>query len=129
MEKNISFNGDLDSAIYYGNKEMMQHLWLNLLDNAIKYTPNGGDITVSVTQINDAITVKITDTGIGMNEQTKRFLFDPYFQGDSSHSQQGLGLGLSIAKRIVELCGGTIIVDSEETVGTTFTITLPVNSK
>lgn len=129
MEKNISFSGDLNSVMYYGNKEMMQHLWLNLLDNAIKYTPNGGEITVSVTNSDDSIIIKIADTGIGMNEQTKRFLFDPYFQGDSSHSQQGLGLGLSIAKRIVELCGGTIIVDSEETVGTTFTITLPVNSK
>lgn len=129
MEKKIEFSSNLDSVMFYGNKEMMQHLWLNLLDNAIKYTPNGGEVSVELTNLDDFVLVKIADTGIGMSEETKQYLFDPYYQGDTSHAGQGLGLGLSIAKRIVELCNGTISAESEASVGTTFTVTLPVNLK
>ena len=125
LDKKIEFSGEFPPVDYYGNKEMMQHLWLNLLDNAIKYTPIGGEINVEVSTKNKNIIVKISDTGEGMNEKTRAHLFDPYYQGDSSHSSQGLGLGLSIAKRIVELCGGTIEVKSELSVGSTFIVTLP----
>ena len=72
------------------------------------------------------IHVQISDTGEGMSEETLSHLFDSYYQGDISHSEQGLGLGLSIAKRIVELCGGSITVQSELGTGSIFTVTLPV---
>lgn len=72
------------------------------------------------------MTVTIADTGEGMSSETLEHLFDPYYQGDTSHSSNGLGLGLSICKRIVELCGGTIKAESELGTGSQFTIDLPL---
>ncbi|MCM1191878.1 MAG: ATP-binding protein [Butyrivibrio sp.] len=106
LDKKIEFSGKFPTAMFVGNKELMQHLWLNLLGNAIKFTPPGGEITAEVTLQDGSILVQIADIGEGMNEETLSHLFDPYYQGDVSHSAQGLGLGLSIAKRIVELCNG-----------------------
>lgn len=125
LEKDIELSGAFPEVMFYGNKEMMQHLWLNLLDNAIKYTPEGGTITVDVSEAEDFAVVKIADTGEGISEDVKVHLFEPYFQGDSSHSGQGLGLGLSIVQRIVELCHGVISVESAVGEGSTFTVRLP----
>lgn len=125
LQKNMDFDVSLDQVIYKGNKEMMQHMWINLLDNAVKYTPEGGKVTVSVREENGYAIVKIEDTGEGINKEIQKNLFDPYFQGDSSHSRQGLGLGLSIVKRIVELCKGKISVRSTQGKGSTFTVILP----
>ncbi|MDO4746266.1 MAG: HAMP domain-containing sensor histidine kinase [Bacillota bacterium] len=130
MKKDLEFEVDLNQVSYNGNKEMMQHMWINLLDNAVKYTPEGGKVTVSVHEENGYAIVKIEDTGEGISKDIQKYLFDPYFQGDSSHSRQGLGLGLSIVKRIVELCRGTISVRSTVGKGSIFTVILPkVNSK
>ncbi len=125
LDKQIEFSGDFTPVSFVGNKEMLQHLWINLLDNAVKYTPVGGEITVSNSFDDKGITVVIADTGEGMDEETMKHLFDPYYQADTSHSGQGLGLGLSIVKRIIELYGGSITVESEKTVGSTFTVWLP----
>lgn len=103
----------------------MQHLWMNLLNNAVKYTPAGGKITVRVTAQGESIAALISDTGEGMSAETQEHLFEPYYQGDTSHAGQGLGLGLSICRRITELCGGTISVRSEQGKGSCFTVTLP----
>ena len=126
LQKNMEFDVSLDHVMYSGNKEMMQHLWINLLDNAVKYTPEGGKVTLSVSEENGYAIVKIADTGEGMSKEVREHLFDPYFQGDSSHSRQGLGLGLSIVKRIVELCKGTITVRSKVGEGSIFTVILPM---
>ncbi len=126
LEKKIEFSGEFPTAMFTGNKELMQHLWLNLIGNAIKYTPTGGEIIVTVTPRDDCITVQVDDTGEGMTKETLEHLFDPYYQGDASHSRQGLGLGLTISKRIVELCSGTISAQSELGTGSRFTVTLPV---
>lgn len=125
LEKKIEFSGEFPTAMFTGNRELMQHLWLNLLNNAIKYTPVRGEINASVNQQEESIIVIIEDTGEGMDEDTLKHLFDPYYQGDTSHARQGLGLGLSICKRIVELCNGTISVKSEIGAGSQFTVTLP----
>ncbi len=126
LDKKIEFSGEFSPAMFVGNKELMQHLWLNLLGNAIKFTPTGGEITAKVTLHDGNILVQISDTGEGMSEETLSHLFDPYYQGDVSHSGQGLGLGLSIVKRIVELCSGSITVQSELGTGSKFTVTLPL---
>lgn len=126
LKKNMNFDVSLESVMYRGNKEMMQHMWINLLDNAVKYTPEGGKITVLVREENGYAIVKIMDTGEGISKDIQKSLFDPYFQGDSSHSRQGLGLGLSIVKRIVELCKGTISVRSTLGEGSEFTVILPM---
>ena len=128
MDKKIDFNGEFSSVKYLGNKELMQHLWMNILGNAVKYTPVGGEITVSVQKEGDHVSVIVSDTGEGISEKTLEHLFDPYYQGDSSHSRQGLGLGLSIAQRITELCRGTISVESKVSEGSIFKVTLPLDS-
>lgn len=125
LDKKIEFSGEFSPAMFVGNKELMQHLWLNLLGNAVKFTPSGGEITAEAALRDGSIIVQISDTGEGMSEETLSHLFDPYYQGEVSHSRQGLGLGLAIAKRIVELCGGGITVQSELGTGSTFTVTLP----
>lgn len=129
MEKKIEFSCEFPQILFRGNKEMMQHLWLNLLDNAIKYTPDGGEITVKAYQEKQVAVVQIADTGEGISEENQKKLFNPYFQGDSSRSRQGLGLGLAIAKRIVELCGGTITVESKLAEGSVFTIRVPIKKE
>ena len=104
----------------------MQHMWLNLLGNAVKYTPAYGEISVAVMPMPDSIAVRIEDTGEGMSKETLAHLFDPYYRGNASHSRQGLGLGLAIVKRIAELCNGSIEVQSELNAGSRFTVILPV---
>lgn len=127
MDKDIEFDGEnIPSLEYRGNKEMMQHLWINLLDNSIKYTPQGGKIKMSLEEVDGFAMVKITDNGEGISDEAKARLFIPYFQADASHSKEGLGLGLAIVMRIVELCKGSIHVDSKVGEGSTFTVKLPL---
>ena len=126
-EKHLNFSGDMDEIVYNGNEEIMQHLWLNLLSNAIKFTPDGGDIEVTLSKLNDMAVVSIADTGVGMDEETIKHIFEKYYQGDAGRKQNGLGFGLSLVHRIVELCGGTITVKSSLDEGSTFTVTLPLS--
>lgn len=123
-EKNINLVGDIDEVTYDGVEDMMQHLWLNLLNNAIKFTPEGGTITVSLKQEGKSIIATIADTGVGMSEEMVQRVFDKYYQGSSSKSGSGLGLGLSIVYRIIILCKAKIKVDSKLGEGTTFTVEL-----
>lgn len=126
LEKKQTFSGDFEKADFEGNRELMQHLWLNLIGNAVKYTPAGGEISVELKQTEESILVRISDTGTGMDKEIMEHLFDPYYQGDRSHSGQGLGLGLAIAKQIVELCHGEITVKSRVNEGSEFKVLLPV---
>jgi len=124
-KKNIDFTGEFQEVMYSGNKEIMKQLWINLMSNSLKYTPENGKVTLELKEKNSNIIVSIKDTGIGMSKADIFHIFDKYYQGDISHSTPGLGLGLSIVKRIVELCDGTINVESTEGLGSTFTICLP----
>lgn len=123
--KEINFSAELEPAIYNGNTDLMQQVWINLLSNAIKFTPEHGEITVRLRKEKDCVKVEISDTGRGMSEEEMTRIFVKYFQGDISHSNKGLGLGLSIAKRIIDLCGGKIEVTSAMDEGSTFTVKLP----
>ena len=125
-KKEISFTANLEPAEYGGNEELMRHVWINLLNNAVKYTPEGGEITVTLENRPGELAVTVADTGIGMSEEVRAHIFDKYYQGSASGSGgKGLGLGLSIVRRIVELCGGTIQVSSVEDQGSAFTVLLP----
>jgi signal transduction histidine kinase len=126
MEKQIDFTGNFPTLPFVGDKELIQHLWLNLIGNAVKYTPAGGEITVTLTAQGDHALVTVADNGEGMSEETQAHLFEPYYQGTSQYVSQGLGLGLSIAHRVTELCGGTIGVQSSLGLGTTFIVSLPL---
>ncbi len=123
-EKNINVVGNIDEVTYNGDEDLMQHLWLNLINNAIKFTPEGGTIEISLSEVDGKITVTISDTGIGMSEEMVHRIFDKYYQGSTNQSKGGLGLGLSIVYRIIVLCKGRIKVDSKLGEGTKFTIEL-----
>lgn len=125
MEKELDMTMDLDEAVYVGDYDLMQHLWINLLTNAVKYTPKGGSITVTLKNEEKFIAVSVADTGKGIPPEDRERIFDKYYQTDKSHSKRGLGLGLAICKRIVQLCNGSLTVESEVGVGSTFTVKLP----
>lgn len=123
--KNISMDVDLEKITYHGNASIMAHVWINLINNAIRYTDDGGRIRVTLQQQGSNIVMKVADSGRGMAPETQERIFERYYQADQSHSGNGLGLGLSIVHRIVELCGGTITVKSKVGEGSTFTVGLP----
>ena len=122
-KKRIAFSADLEPVSYVGNEELMRHVWINLLNNAIKFTPEGGEVSVTLQCSPEQIQVRISD--IGMSPEMMSHIFDQYYQGEPNHTEKGLGLGLSIVHRIVELCGGQIQVDSIPDQGSVFTVLLP----
>ena len=123
--KNIELNIELEEVKYQFNEDMLSHVWLNLFNNAIKFTPEGGTVSCSLRSEPDHIIVEISDTGIGMTEETRCHIFDKFFQGDMSHTGDGNGIGLTIVSRILFLCKGSIDVKSKPGQGSTFTVTLP----
>ena len=125
-EKNIELNlSDVSDVKFYFNEQLMSHVWHNLFDNAIKFTPDNGQISVLCRQENAEITVEVTDSGCGIPEEAIPHIFEKFYQADHSHAVKGNGLGLSLVKKIVELSGGKISVSSVIGKGTTFKIKLP----
>ncbi len=126
-KKDIDIDMDLSTTYYYGNEDLLMQVWLNIFSNAIKFTPNNGTIATTLKSTNDGIYISISDTGIGMSSQVKERIFEKFFQGDTSRNFEGNGLGLTLVKRIIDLCGCNISVESEVNKGSTFTIFLPHN--
>ena len=125
-EKNLELDVELDEVTFLSNEEMVAHVWINLLGNAIKFSNDGGLLEVSLMQEDGDAVVCITDHGVGMDEVTRAHMFEKFYQGDTSHATHGNGLGLSLVKRIVELCHGEISVRSQPGEGSTFTVRLPL---
>lgn len=124
-EKTLDMIPELEEVKLYSCEEILMHVWKNLLSNAIKFTPQGGTVRVTLTATATDVTVSVSDSGIGMSEDVKNHIFEKFYQGDASHAKRGNGIGLSMAKRAVELCGGRICVESTPGLGSTFTVTLP----
>ena len=124
-EKDIELDIDLDEIKYEFNEEMLSHVWINLISNAIKFTPKGGKIRCSLKLVEGTTVFEIEDSGNGMSEDVKARIFEKFYQGDSSHSTSGNGIGLNIVQRIVTLANGTVEVESEENKGSKFIIYLP----
>ena len=124
--KKIEIDFDLSQTKYYGNPELIQQIWNNLLSNAIKFTNEHGCIAISCHTKNNKVVVSVKDNGIGMSKNTITHVYDKFFQGDKSHSEQGNGLGLSLVNRVVELCDGTIDIKSELGNGSEFIVYLPI---
>ena len=114
-----------DDVDYFGSEDLTQQMWINLISNAVKFTPEGGSIEITVRKDDSSRVVSVRDSGIGMDEETRRHIFDKFYQGDASRSVAGNGLGLAIVRRIVQITGGRIDVDSRPGEGSTFTVTLP----
>jgi two-component system phosphate regulon sensor histidine kinase PhoR len=111
------------------DEDRLEQVLVNIIHNAIKFTPPGGKIVISTRRDSNNITVSITDTGIGISADDLPRIFERFYKADKSRSGGGTGLGLSIAKRIVEAHGGKIWAESIEGKGSTFTFTLPVEQK
>lgn len=124
-KKNLLLTADLADVWYTTDAELIKIVWINLLNNAIKFTPQNGEINVSMTQDENNIIVKFTDTGIGMAKEVMEHIFERHYQADKSHNKSGGGLGLSIVKRIVKLCDGTVFAESKLNEGSVFTVVLP----
>lgn len=124
--KNLSLDVDLQDVTLYSNPDLLSQAWVNLISNAIKFTPEGGAIAVCLAQREGKAVVTISDTGIGMSAETLSHMFEKFYQGDHSHHYSGNGLGLPMVRRIIDLCGGTIQAESELGRGTVFTVTLDV---
>ena len=124
--KNLNLDLDLEQITIYQNAEILSHVWKNLISNAIKFSKQDGFLNIKCKKTADHIHISIEDTGAGMTEETMGQIFDKFYQGDTSHSTPGNGLGLPLTKRIVEVMGGKIYVKSTYGKGSTFTVHLPL---
>lgn len=123
--KKVVLDVDIPDISYYGNPEMIEQVWLNLISNAIKFTPENGEISIRGAQTEQEVCIHISDTGVGMDAETIDYIFDKYYQNDTVNSVRGSGIGLSIVARIVALCGGRVDVSSSLGEGSTFAVYLP----
>lgn len=125
-EKNISISVDFDEHYIDANEDMMKEVFINLLDNAAKFTPKNGEIEIKIQKSEEYTDITIKNTGVEISEEDMPRIFNKFYQCDKSHSSKGSGLGLSIAKRIVELHSGKIFVKSGNS-STAFTVSIPSN--
>lgn len=125
-EKSIELHADFDEYYVNCSDEMLRRVWINVLDNAVKYSPEGATIDVNISQSSDVVCVSVRNTGSFIPESERERIFSKFYQCDRSHSSAGYGLGLAIVKRIITLHRGTVTVSSSGTEGTVFNIYLPV---
>lgn len=124
--KNIDLDIDFESFPVNANAEMTSHIWINLISNAIKFSPENGTVSLSCKNIDGKAVVCIRDTGCGMTQEEITHIFDKFYQADTSRRAEGNGLGLSIVGRIVSLYDGRIDVKSTPGKGSEFTVTLDI---
>jgi len=123
--KQIELICDIEEDIIIDSEESyLELIWSNLISNAIKFTNEKGTITIKLFELNNDITFMIKDTGCGIDNETGKHIFDKFYQGDTSHSKEGNGLGLALVKKVVDIIGGEITVESELNKGTTFIVKL-----
>ena len=122
--KGLELSCDLEEAIIRSDAGCLELVWNNLLSNAVKFT-DSGRISVMLGREHGRAVVTVSDTGCGMSAETGRHIFEQFYQGDTSHAKEGNGLGLALVKKVIDVLGGEISVESEEGRGSTFRVTLP----
>ena len=127
-KKEIEFDIDLDEIEHTGYENLLSHVWLNLIDNAVKFSPQNGQIRIRLKQLAGSVTFSIWDNGLPIPEADIDRIFNKFYQGDNSHASEGNGLGLAFVRRIVAAAHGTINVTSSEDAGTEFVVALPSSS-
>lgn len=126
-KKNIQIVAELNEnepVFIKGDAELLSSVWNNLFSNAVKFTPFGGTVKVLLQAQNGYAVVTVSDTGCGMSPEIGRHIFEKFYQGDPSHSAQGNGLGLPLVKRVVDIMGGEITVESKAGSGSSFVVKL-----
>ena len=123
-KKEIEFDIEMDDTDFIGNESLLHHIWDNLISNAIKFSDQGGEIEIRLKNYDDRIIFTVSDRGPGIDEEAQKHIFDKFYQADSSHKQEGNGLGLALAKKIIDLEGGMINVQNNAQGGCTFKVTL-----
>lgn len=123
-KKNLNLDIDLEKISYLGDEHLLQQVWLNLIQNAIKFSNQNGVIRVALHKSDGIIRVDIADNGKGIPDKDKQRIFDRFYKADKSRTKDGNGLGLAIVKKIVELSSGEIHVESELGIGSIFTVEL-----
>ncbi|WP_330364993.1 sensor histidine kinase [Anaerovorax odorimutans] len=124
--KNLEMIIDIDDVYYTGNEDLLNQVWINLIDNAIKFSPDKGKVKIKVKNLDNSIEFKVMDNGYGIDEENLKHIFDKFYQCDKSRNTEGNGLGLPIVYKIVKLHQGEIIIESELGLGTIFTVILPI---
>ena len=125
-EKDIDFDVELDKITYNGYENLLIHVWINLIDNAIKFDPQGGMIVLRLRQNEGCVLFTIADNGPGVPPEEQERIFHKFYQSDSSREVSGNGLGLSLVRQIVAFSGGTVIVENLPEAGCRFTVSLPM---
>jgi signal transduction histidine kinase len=121
--KNLEIETDIEDDVRIkSDPELLSLVWNNLISNAVKFTPDGGKIGVTLKTEENDVAVSVTDTGCGMNPEVGQHIFEKFYQGDTSHATQGNGLGLALVKRVVDILNGEIGVQSLSGQGSTFTV-------
>ncbi len=123
--KNIEFDADLDNISYRANAGILLHVWNNLIGNAVKFTPHGSTLRLTLKKRDGYTVFTVADEGPGIDEAAKERIFDKFYQCDSSHKSEGNGLGLSLVKRILDIYGGTVTTENLPEGGCIFTASLP----
>lgn len=123
--KNLRLECDLQSAEVYSVEEYLDIIWNNLISNAVKFTDSGGAIKVSLRLVGGKAVVSVADTGCGIDSGTGARIFEKFYQGDTSHAGEGNGLGLALVKKVIDVLGGEIHVESARGKGSVFTVSLP----
>lgn len=124
-EKQLVIDAELDELSIHASKGLLTHVWSNLLENAIKFSPVGGKLELRLLQQKECVVFTLRDWGCGMSEEVQSRIFEKFYQGDPSHKAMGHGLGLPMVKRIVELSQGVIEVESQPEQGSLFRVILP----
>ncbi|MBQ8729647.1 MAG: sensor histidine kinase, partial [Lachnospiraceae bacterium] len=126
-QKNIDFDIDMAEIKYRGNEKLLIHVWTNLIGNAIKFSPDNGKIIIRLDSNDKNIAFTIQDEGPGIGKDAIKHIFDKFYQEDSSHKQEGSGLGLALVKRILNICEGNIEIESELGKGSKFIVEIAKN--
>ena len=126
-EKELDLDVDLETLEYTGNESLLLHVWVNLMDNAIKFDPYGGILRIRLFCRAQQIVFTVDDSGSGIPEDAQSHIFDKFYQADTSRMAEGNGLGLALVKRVLDLCGGTVSTENLPEAGCRFTVVLPLH--
>lgn len=128
VEKDIQLQLDFDEHVMEGNEELLKQVWINLVDNAVKFSPHGGEVILDVTEEKDMVVVSVSNRGPEIPPEKIEKIFNKFYQADESHATEGNGIGLAIVRRVVDLHHGQATITSDHDL-TCFTVTLPKKVK